>query len=249
MFIPRIFYPNPLNKNQTVTLDDNASHYVTKVLRLKEGEQLCLFNGQGGEYQATLSRRNKNVMVQVIEHLAINRESKLEIHLGQGISRAERMDYVVQKTSELGVTEITPLETKRSVVKLDDSRKAKRQAHWEKVAISASEQSLRTAIPTVHPPISLKEWAALPFDGVSVYFDTTNTAPIQSLPSHTQFRIAIGPESGWDEDESAFLSKHQFIPLSLGPRVLRTETAGVVAISIIQGLWGDLSYSPGQAPD
>lgn len=241
MFVPRIYFAIELQKNQSVSLDEPISHYINKVLRLKEGDDLILFNGQGGEYLAKLSHKQKRVIVNIIEFRNINRESPLHIHLGQGIARSERMDYVIQKNAELGANEISPLLSQRSLIKLDDNRKHKRQAHWEKVAISAAEQSFRTNIPTIHTPISLKEWAMLPFDGLSIYCDTTNTKPLQSLAKHERIRIAIGPESGWSEEESTFLAAHDFVPISLGPRILRTETAGVVVSSILQGLWGDLS--------
>lgn len=241
MFLPRIYYPFPMSNHQSLHLADDVCHYLMHVLRAKPGDQLYLFNGQGGEYIATITHRHKSITVQINEYIDTNRESNLHIQLGQGIARAERMDYVIQKSTELGVTEVSPLETKRSIVKLDGSRKEKRQQHWEKIAVSAAEQSFRTAVPHIHLPQPLKNWAAQPFDGISIYFDTTNQLPVRSLTPHTRFRIAIGPESGWDEEETDFLKQHEFVPLSLGPRILRTETAGVAAISIIQGLWGDLA--------
>lgn len=242
MFIPRIYYPSPFSEQQTITLDKDASHYINKVLRLKEGAALILFNGEGGEYSAKIVHSLKQTIVQIEHFNNINRESTIHVHLGHGLARSERMDWVVQKTTELGVNEITPLETMRSLVKLEADRKEKRQSHWEKVAISACEQSGRTQIPTLHLPSKLKEWAAQPFDGLSIYFDLTSSTSLKSLATHphTRIRVAIGPESGWHEEESLYLKQQGFTPVCLGPRILRTETASVTALSCLQALWGDL---------
>ncbi|MGE4349268.1 MAG: 16S rRNA (uracil(1498)-N(3))-methyltransferase [Candidatus Berkiella sp.] len=240
MFIPRIYYPTSLSKNQTLSLDSEASHYVSKVLRLKENDQIFLFNGEGGEYLAQIKHLKKTIMVQLIDYQLINRESSLQIHLGHGLARADKMDWVIQKTSELGVTTITPLETQRSIIKLENDRKEKRQTHWERIAISACEQSGRTSIPLVHQPQPVKTWALQSFEGISVFFDPKSTTSIKSLKPHSHFRIAVGPESGWSDDEIQCLKNHGFIALSLGPRILRTETASVTAVSLLQGIFGDL---------
>lgn len=240
MFIPRIYYATSLSKNQALSLDSEASHYVSKVLRLKENDKLFLFNGEGGEYLAQIKHLSKTVMVQLLEFQTLNRESNIHIHLGHGLARGDKMDWVIQKTSELGVSVISPLETQKSIVKLENDRKEKRQTHWERIAISACEQSGRTSIPQIHQPQPVKAWALQSFEGLSIFFDPNSTTSIKSLESHRQFRIAVGPESGWHDDEVQFLKSHGFLALSLGPRILRTETASVTAISLLQGLFGDL---------
>lgn len=240
MFIPRIYYPYPLATNQTIHLTSEASHYVAKVLRLKDKEKIIFFNGEGGEYFGEIQLQGKVVLALMEEFIQTETESSIYIELGQGISRSERMDYSIQKTTELGVSHIVPLQSARSIVKLDEQKKSKRQQHWQRVAISASEQSGRTAVPDISLPQSLKNWASTEFDGCSIFFDTNSRVSLNTIEKHDHFRIAIGPESGWASEETDFLRAHHFQPVSLGPRILRTETAGVVALSIMQTLFGDL---------
>lgn len=240
MFIPRLYYPEKLNLHQTLNLNTDASHYVTKVLRLRNDEAVKLFNGQGGEYFGLVKLKNKSVQVVLNEYHDINNESPLYISLGQGISRSERMDFSIQKTTECGVSQITPLETKRSLIKLDAPKKEKRQQHWQRVAISASEQSGRTVVPDIQTPQSLQEWGKSAFEGCSILFDTESKTQIKTIQPSERYRIAIGPESGFEKSEMEFLKDHGFLAISLGPRILRTETAGIVAVTLLQGLGGDL---------
>ncbi len=156
------------------------------------------------------------------------------------MARGDRMDFVKQKSTELGVDSIAPLFTKHCAVKLDEQRSSKRLQHWQNIAISAAEQSGRTNIPAISTPQTLTEWASLPFAGTSLIFDPQSTTRLKDLAPNTHIRIAVGPESGWDEHEVAFMEKQGFVICSLGPRILRTETAGITAISILQGLFGDL---------
>jgi len=240
MFIPRIYYPHSLTINQTINLTSEASHYVAKVLRLKDKEKIIFFNGEGGEYFAQIKLQGKSVLASINEFVERQTESPIYIELGQGISRAERMDFSIQKTSELGVSHIAPLQTMRSIVKLDEQKKAKRQVHWQRIAISACEQSGRVQIPEVSLAQPVKSWAETKFNGCSLFFDTNSRVSLNTLPKQTRFRIAIGPESGWASEETDYLRAHNFQAVSLGPRVLRTETAGVVAMSLLQSLFGDL---------
>jgi 16S rRNA (uracil1498-N3)-methyltransferase len=240
MFIPRIYYPQPLATNETITLASEASHYLTKVLRLKDKDKIIFFNGEGGEYIGEIKLQGKSVFASIDEFIPIEKESPIHIELGQGISRSERMDYSIQKTTELGVSHIVPLQSMRSIVKLDEQKKYKRQQHWQRVAISACEQSGRTNVPEISLPRPLKNWASTDFDGCSIFFDPDSSASLNTIEKHARFRIAVGPESGWATEETEFLRKQNFKAVSLGPRILRTETAGVVALSLIQQLFGDL---------
>ncbi len=241
MFIPRIYYPHPLHTGEIVSLEKETAHYVTTVIRLKNEELVILFNGEGGEYVAKLCIERKRALASIISFNDINKESSLEIHLGQGLARGDRMDIVVQKATELGVKSITPLFTKQSHVKLSEERADKRVLHWQKIAISACEQSGRTFIPIINEPINVTDWVGQNFVGTSILLDTTCQSPLKDLKTPTAIRIAIGPESGWEEHETAFMISHGFTPATLGPRILRTETASIATISILQGLFGDLA--------
>lgn len=241
MFIPRIYYPHPLQVGEECIPNKEISHYLTTVLRLSQDDKVILFNGQGGEYAAHLSVQKKHVQIHIDSFNNIDRTSTLPIHLGQSLLRGDKMDWVIQKATELGVASITPLISAHCAIKLDEQRSQKRHQHWLNIAISACEQSGRTDIPLIHAPISLSQWAAQTFLGTSIVFEISETAsPLKNITTPTAIRLAIGPESGWQEAETAMMLKHDFIACTLGPRILRTETAGLCAMSILQGLYGDL---------
>jgi 16S rRNA (uracil1498-N3)-methyltransferase len=245
MAIPRIYLPVTLEEGTVLTLDDTQYHHLATVLRIKNGENIIIFNGLGGEYAGEFYATKKNAQVKIATFNAINRESLLDLHLGQGLVRGDRMDFVIQKATELGVAQITPLWTALCSVKLDEARSLKRLQHWQKIAISACEQSGRTIIPIIHPPIALAEWAKQDFTGISLLFDPSGNhslkATIQNSSTPGAVRLAIGPESGWEEKEIAHMKTLSFIPCQVGPRILRTETAGMVGLSILQNSWGDLA--------
>jgi 16S rRNA (uracil1498-N3)-methyltransferase len=244
MFIPRIYYPHPLLINEIITFDKTTSHYLTQVLRLKNDASVILFNGEGGEYLAkyhAVKKSGRETQVLVLSFQEANRESSLALHLGQGLVRGDRMDLVIQKATELGATSITPLISKHCAVKLDEERASKRLSHWQNIAISAAEQSGRTQLPIIHPPISLAEWVKQDFHGTSLLFEPTSPLGLKNIVSNQAIRLAIGPESGWDITEVNLMTTHQFTACRLGPRIFRTETAGIVALSILQGLFGDLN--------
>jgi len=242
MRIPRIFTTQNLTVNSCLDLEEAPSHHLSKVLRMQTGRELILFNGLGGDYCATISAiSKKTVSVQVSAYNPENRQSPLTLELAIGISRGDRMDWVLQKATELGVTKITPLITERTEVKLDGERAGKKTEHWQQTIISACEQSQRNLLPQLMQPVSLSEWivkcdAELKF----VLHHRDN----QGLPDDTKtvanVALLIGPEGGLSENEINQALAQQFSPLTLGPRVLRTETAPVAAISIVQYLWGDL---------
>lgn len=240
MFVPRIYYPSPISVGETLNLDKEMSHYLLTVLRLDDSDNVIFFNGEGGEYTATFIADKKRCQAHITHFNAISRESPLSLHLGQALARGDRMDFVFQKATELGVQSITPLLSANCGVKLPTDRTDKRLHHWEKIAQSACEQSGRTKLPVIHPPMTLKAWSAQIFAGVSLYGDTVQGSPLSSLPKQGAYRLTIGPESGWDPREATMLQASGFQAFQLGPRVLRTETAGLVALSILQELFGDM---------
>ena len=233
MAITRTYQPTDLALNTELTLDKPASQHLLKVMRLRINDSLIVFNGKGGEYQATLTAIDKqHAIVHLDQFIDISRESPISIHLGQGLSRGERMDYAIQKSVELGVAEITPLLTERCNAKLPADRIQKRLDHWHKTIISACEQSGRTQIPQIHPPAQLADWVKAR-EGLNLVCDLEGR-PFQPAPSQNQVNLLIGPEGGLTPEELDLAKQHQFNGLQLGPRTLRTETATVAALTIIQ---------------
>ena len=242
--ISRVFQPIPLQPNALIQLDEPASHHLARVLRATINDTLIIFNGDGGEYLGIITRIDKkNVMVQLQEYLTKKTESPLELYLAQGISRGEKMDYTIQKAVELGVKKILPLFTERSTVKLDKERREKKRQHWESIAISACEQSGRLCVPEIFMPQSLEK--ALVSLQADWYFVLSPTATHQLKKSPVQKTqrvvLLIGPEGGLSETEIDYVSQCGFLPLNLGPRILRTETAAVAAITALQCFFGDMS--------
>lgn len=241
MRIPRVFSPQSISIGDRIQLESGPARHLTSVLRMTAGQELILFNGQGGEYRGQLIEARKGfAAVQINAFEAIERESPLSIHLAIGISRGERMDWIVQKATELGVTEITPLFTQRCEVKLTGDRLTKKIQHWQQVAISACEQCQRNRVPTINPAVALAHWDQQPQQlKLVLHHRTTNR--LQAIqPTPHSICLLIGPEGGLSEQEIATATHLDFQPLALGPRVLRTETAPLAAISLLQGQWGDL---------
>lgn len=245
MRIPRVYHQGTLSGNTTgntrIELDDNAFNHCIKVLRLGEGAQLILFNGDGREYSATLCNVTKrSATADITEALAPGRESPLHLRIGQAISRGERMDYAIQKATELGTNRITPLFTERCEVRLNQERQEKRRHHWQQVAISACEQSLRCTVPEIEEPQSLSDWIRSADAELKLVLHHHTAEPLGSLPKPSSAALLIGPEGGLTEDEVTQAINAGFRPVAFGPRVMRTETAPVAAAAIIQYLWGDL---------
>lgn len=238
MSLPR-FYVDAELALGTVDLPEATSHYLSRVLRLAVGAQIQLFDGSGDEYLSEITAISKKVVsVELTKQVAGLPDSSLAIHLGQGLSRGERMDWAIQKATELGVTEITPLFTERCEVRLNDERAEKRLAHWRQIAISACEQCGRSRLPVIHPPKLVAEWIqALQADLKLVLHPVAQPLTAHQPPNSLAF--LIGPEGGLTEAEVAQAADAGFLPARLGPRVLRTETAPVVALSVAQQLWGD----------
>lgn len=239
---PRIYTRALLQAGQTVTLDDSAAHHVGRVLRMQPGHPLVLFNGDGANYAAELEDvSKKHVSARVLTREESHCEPRLNILLGQVISKGDRMDYAVQKSTELGVTTIVPLTSERCDVRLKGDREEKRIRHWQQVAVSAAEQCGRATVPTIAPLASLSDWfgQSQGCDLRLVLHHRTEQALDELAPPEHGIALLIGPEGGLSEQEIASAREHGFRPAALGPRVLRTETAPVAVITLCQWLWGD----------
>jgi len=243
MRLPRIFHPGTLVSAKEIALDADAANHVARVLRLGPGDLLILFNGEGGQYEATIVNADKKqVSVTLGTFQPVERESPLAIHLGQVISRGERMEFTIQKSVELGVSCITPLFSERCGVKLPPERLAKKVVQWQKIVHGACEQSGRNRIPQILPPRPLADWAADPGDELKLTLHPRAAHSIQTLPHPTHgLRLLIGPEGGLTEEEIAFTRTQGFLEMLLGPRILRTETAALTALAALQCRFGDLA--------
>lgn len=243
MRVPRLHLAQPLAPGAEVTLDAGTARHVTRVLRLRAGAELTLFNGDGHEYRARLVADDaRSARAQVLADTgAPPTESPLHITLAQGIARGERMDYIVQKAVELGVRDIVPLLTERSVVRLQGARARSRRAHWQRVAIGACEQCGRVCVPEIAPPQTPASWLEATPPGTRWLLDPlapAGCAPGDAAPEHVL--LLIGPEGGLSRAEREQAHAAGFRPVRLGPRVLRTETATVAALTALQLMWGDL---------
>ena len=240
MRIPRIYLPQPLATNSEISLDARSAHYLATVLRMRPGMTLVAFDGSGMEFPGTLTDINKKSgLVSFGEGKNPGTESLLKTHLGIGISRGERMDFVIQKSTELGVNFIQPLFTEHCEVKLDDKRSSKRLEHWSKVSISACEQSGRVVLPTIEQPTSLEMWLASEQDYQARFLlDLNQERELADISTPESVAMLIGPEGGLSENEKALAIGKGFIGLKLGSRTLRTETAPVAVLSLFQYLWG-----------
>jgi 16S rRNA (uracil1498-N3)-methyltransferase len=242
MRIPRIFHPDTLLVEQEIELSSDALNHVANVLRLKSGHPIVLFNGDGNEYSAQLSLVEKRRVLAMVEaQLSVSVESPLIIHLGQGISRGDRMDMVLQKSVELGVHEITPLITERCGVKLSPDRWLKKHQQWQKIIIGACEQCGRNVLPILHQPIELTQWFNQSTNQLRLTLHPRADKNIRhlSIPHHG-VRLLIGPEGGFSDQEIYQTEQSGFHTVQLGPRILRTETAALAAITSLQALFGDL---------
>lgn len=243
MRVPRIYHASPITRAGPLTLDERAARYLGQVLRLQTDNPVIVFDGRGGEWQAVITQLGKkSLQLELQEFTAINRDSSLSVHLGIGLSRGERMDWIVQKATELGVGAITPLLTERCEVKLQGDRLAKRMDHWLSVSISACEQSGLNALPEIFEPVKCAAWANKHDADLKLLLhpDAETEQGRDTVPQSVL--LAVGPEGGFTEQEVQQLSAIDFTMLRLGERVLRTETAPLVALSILQYRWGDLCF-------
>ena len=240
MRISRIHVPELPDSVGIFPLPDQAAHYVKNVLRLKTGSEVILFTGMGKDYSAKLvSVEKKSVTVELLSLLNTDTESSLTCHLGLGLTRGERMDYAIQKATELGVTSITPLFTERCEVKLKGNRIDKRLAHWQQVAISACEQSGRTIIPTVHPPENFVEWVSTCQSPAKIILDHRQASQLSPRTDINEITLVTGPEGGFTQQEIEEAIKAGFETVVLGKREMRAETAPVAALAVLQFCLGD----------
>ncbi len=238
----RIYTAQPLSLAAPIILDGTAARHLIQVLRLTTGDPVALFNGDGYEYNGYLIEISRHtVAVTLTERSALEPPAPLNITLGLGITKSERMDYSLQKSVELGAAAFVPLFTARSVIKLDAQRLEKRQQHWQGIIIAACEQSGRRRIPTLATAIPLMTWLNEQHD-MSLLLDPRSTLGCDALmpPASGHIRILIGPEGGLTPTERIAAQQVGFQSVRLGPRILRTETAPLAAIAALQILWGDL---------
>lgn len=242
MRVPRIYLDQVLTIDSSVLLNESASHYLSKVLRMSVGRELIVFNGRGGEYAAVITQVDKkSVEIKTGMFNEDNRQSPLSIELAIGISRGERMDWVLQKATELGVTSITPLLTERTEVKVSGERQDKKVQHWQQILISACEQCQRNILPALNDIRTIESWLPQVDAEQKFVLHHRHEQSLQSLAKPKKVCLLIGPEGGLTEAEIGLAESHQFQSLRLGPRVLRTETAPLAAISLLQYCWGDFT--------
>jgi 16S rRNA (uracil1498-N3)-methyltransferase len=244
MRLTRCHVALPLRPGDEVVLPEHAANHLSRVLRLREGDPCVLFNGDGNDYPSRLTANGKReVRAEVLSMQVVENESPLRIVLVQGIARGEKMDLILQKATELGVAAIVPVSGDRTEVRLDAERAGKRLAHWRSVVESACEQSGRARVPPLSAPVALDAAIrVLDGEGLRLALDPQGEHRLDSLavPAGSDVWIAIGPEGGWSPRDRAILHAAGFSGLRLGPRVLRTETAGLAAIAALQARFGDL---------
>jgi 16S rRNA (uracil1498-N3)-methyltransferase len=246
---PRVFVDIELKEGDALALPPEAYHHLVVVLRRVRDDHVILFNGRGGEYDVTIeSLAKKSVTVRVREFRNVQRESPVAITLAQAISKGERMDYTIQKAVELGVTAIQPLVTDHVVVRLSEERWQRKLEHWQSIAVAACEQSGRTRVPKIAPVLDLRDWLNIcPADALKLTLAPSGST-LKGKVKHAGQPVAllVGPEGGLSDMEVNLSDISGFTSLSLGPRVLRTETAGMVAIAMVQSMWGDLGAALAQ---
>jgi 16S rRNA (uracil1498-N3)-methyltransferase len=243
MRLTRVHVTEPLTSAAQQVLRGPAANHISRVLRLRTGDELILFDGRGGEYEARIDEFRKDaVLVSVNEHRAVERESPLAITLAQGVSRGERMDWVIQKATELGVRSIAPILSERTVVRLDAKQTVNKVRHWQAIAIAACEQCGRNQVPEVATPVSLAAFLEQGTStGIRLLLSPLGKLRVRDLHAgDSGVAVLIGPEGGFSEGEQQAAIAAGFTALSLGPRVLRTETAAIAALTAIQQQLGDL---------
>ena len=243
MPVPRIFCDIRLGPGAQFALPADAANHVARALRLQHGDALTVFDGSGGEYHATILRIDRgHVDVKIVGFDAVERESPFAVNLVQGIPESDKMDWIIQKAVELGVASIRPVICDRSVVRLAGERAARREAHWQRVAVAAVEQCGRNRVPQVLAPVPFQSWIAPGSADAMRWMLAPGAAPLasQARPGGP-VELLVGPEGGFSERENDLALSAGFLALSLGPRVLRTETAPLAALATINALWGDFA--------
>lgn len=240
---PRFYCPGDLSQGATRDLPEAAAHHAARVLRLTVGDPVILFNGKGGEVNAEVQAITKHrVLLRIGQWEAREAEPPVAVTLVQGLSARERMDFTIQKAVELGVAEIFPVETRRSVMRLAHERAERRVEHWQNLVISACEQCGRNRVPTVHPVSQLPDWlGAHPAaqSELRLILSASASTRLQDLRPGERVTLMAGPEGGFAPEELAMTTACAFTAVRLGPRILRTETAALAALAAIHALWGD----------
>lgn len=241
MNLPRFYCREALSPGAHIELPEPVARHAVRVLRLPPGAPMILFDGRGGQYLAHIERIERDrVMAVLASWDEIERESPLSITLVQALQAGEKMDFTIQKAVELGVCHIVPVESRRSVLRLAGERAAKRVAHWQGVVASACEQCGRNQVPLVAPLEKLENWLARPAPGaVRLMLAPDAEQTLVDLPPAKEVQLLIGAEGGLDPQEMIAARQAGFVGVRMGPRILRTETAGLAALAILQALWGD----------
>lgn len=244
MRIPRIFTQQSLSAQTEIELEPAPSAHIARAMRMSQGDKLTLFDGCGGEYAALITAvSKKTVTVEIGDFRNTELESPLAIHLGIAVSRGDRMDWIIQKATELGANRVSPLLTQRTEVKLKGERADKKIQHWRQISIAACEQCGRNQLPRIEPLQTLPDWLAGTKDETKLvlHHRALRTQATNSEHKPTQVSLLIGPEGGLSDIEIGLAEHAQFQALQLGPRVMRTETAPLAAIAILQSQWGDMA--------
>lgn len=243
MHIPRIYSKKILKKKKKIKLKNEIAKRINKVLRMKKGENIELFDGSNFVFTGKISRiEKKTITVKIKKSKKKNKESKLFLHLGQILPKKNKMDLIIQKSVEIGINAITPIYSKNFDSKIDFNKKIKIYQRWKNIIISSCEQCGRNKIPLLRPIMSLEEWCSENDNSLKINFNQKHNSNIYSLPKLTKnIRLLIGPEYGILPNEEDIIKKYRFKKISLGPRILRTETAAITSISILQFLFGDIN--------
>ena len=240
--IPRFFVDSTLGPGARVTLPPDAGHHAARVLRMREGDAVTLFNGTGGEFSACIHSLSRGtVEVDVDKFMPVERESPLVVTLAQGLSAGDRMDLTIQKAVELGVAALQPLMAERSIVRLKGDRSDSRRDHWQRVAAAACEQCGRNRVPRVATVLDIADYQA-PADALKLLLVPGAQTSLRTMVGSVDrpVGLAVGPEAGFSPREEALFIANGFVPIHLGPRILRTETAGPAALAALNALFGDV---------
>lgn len=241
MRIPRIYSPQILDQGKKIQLDAQAYHHLVRVLRLRDHSPIRVFDGKGKEFNGFLEIQNRTACANLTNLFTEFPESQLKIHLGQAVSRGEKMDYVIQKAVELGVDRITPLLSEWTAIKFSEERLEKRLQHWQSILIAACEQCGRNQLPILSPPLLLDSWVAQRTESLKLVLHPKGGQCLSDLPApNNTLALLVGAEGGFSMEEIALSQQNGFIIWQLGPRILRTETAALAGLTALQSQWGDL---------
>ncbi|NNE37701.1 MAG: 16S rRNA (uracil(1498)-N(3))-methyltransferase [Gammaproteobacteria bacterium] len=238
----RVYVETNLTSGEAVTIGNDSFHHLSHVLKHHEGDMIHAFDGNGGYFESIIISKSKRSMtIQPDVFVKDNRESDLRLTLAQGISRGQKMDFTIQKAVELGVYIFVPIMTDRSNVKLDSERSEKRLKHWQKIIINACEQCGRNVLPTILEPVKLEEWVTVDTNVMRYVLDPASDVSVSALNQRgPEVSLICGPEGGLSDSELDLSQKNGYSPVSLGPRILRTETAAISALAVFQSRWGDI---------